>query len=68
MGLLGENHHKIGLIGQESSIKSRCCPPFVDHFLHSLIELVNLQLAIEIGQNWRSLQSVFAIFLNHYYE
>lgn len=38
VGLLGENHHKSWFIACEgSSIKLRCCPPFVDHVIgHNL--------------------------------
>ena len=78
-----------------SSIKWRCCPPFVNRFLHDhvvdtvatpgvqpgpsqpsrcnpsvwpLYEHIDPQLAIVIGQSWRSSKSVLVSFLHRYYE
>ena len=52
IGLLSENHHKINLyVGEGFSIKWRCCLLFVVHFLHHLIEHIDPQLAIMIGQS-----------------
>ena len=37
-------------------------PPFVDYFLHHLIEHIDPQLAITIGQSWCPFESVHASF------
>jgi hypothetical protein len=39
VGLLGENHHKMNLImGEGLLLNDGVAPPFVDHFLHHLVE------------------------------
>lgn len=43
--------------GWGSSTKWRCRPSFGDHFLHSLVEHVDSQLAIVIGCSWCSLKA-----------
>ena len=50
------------------SIKWRCYPPFVDCFLHRLVEHIYPWLAFAIGQSWRSSKSILASSLHCYYE
>ena len=69
VGLLGENHHKINLItGENPLLNEKCCSPFVDHFLHRLIEWIDPRLTIVIGQGWCFSKSNFASFVHCYYE
>jgi hypothetical protein len=52
VGLLSETRHKIGLImGEGLLVNEGVCPPFVDHFLHCLVEEMDPRLAIIIGQS-----------------
>ena len=62
IGLPSENHHKTNLITGEMFyfyffIEWRCCLPLVDHFLNYLVQRLDPQLAIVIGQN----QCVFGL-------
>ena len=69
IGLLSENHHKINIIvGEDLLLNEGVVPLFVDHFLHHLVQQINPQLAIVIGQSWCSLKSILASFLHCYYE
>ena len=50
MVLLSENHHKSILLWVRIFCSIKVLSPFVDHFLHHLIEKINPRLAIAIGQ------------------
>ena len=64
VGMLGENHQKNQpCCGQESSLKWMCCPTFVDHFLHRLVEHRDPQFIIMCAQSWCSSWSILAILL-----
>jgi hypothetical protein len=53
VGFMSENHQKNQPYCKwGSSIKSRCYPPFVSHFLHLLVEQIDPQLAILNGPSW----------------
>ena len=41
---------------------------FVDHFLHHLIEGIDPQKIVVIGQSWCSSISILAFILHQYYE
>jgi hypothetical protein len=43
-------------------------PPFVDDFLHLLVDRIDPQLAIMVGQSPCSSKSVLAFLLHCYYE
>jgi hypothetical protein len=50
VGLLSENQHQINLIACEDRLLNEgCCPPFVDHFLHCLVEWIALLSFLRIN-------------------
>ena len=52
VGLLSEKYHKINFIaGEDLLVNEGVVPFFVHHFLHPLVEQINPQSAIVIGQS-----------------
>ena len=55
-------------MGKDLLLNEGVCPPFVDHFLYCLVERIDPQLAIVIGQSRCFSKSVIASFSYCYYE
>jgi hypothetical protein len=69
VGLFSENHHKISLITGEDLLSNEGVVPFfVDHILRHLVEWIDPQLVIMIGQCGCHSKSVRAYSLHNYYE